>query len=285
MKLLPLLPLSLLLSAPAAFSADVVISGFLPNPAGTDSPYEYVQLVATRPIDFSVTNYAVVFSNNGTATSAGWAAGGGVTYGFSLTSGSVAAGQVFYVGGNGKTIDGSGSTDISSQTWIRTINSASQAGDAIGASGTDILGNGGANADGISIFNTSASAITASSIPQDAVFFGSSVGTDKPATGGYVVPDNDLYNGGVFGGTGSTALMADPGGSQFVKLTGTYNTSIGDWSASRTSSLITLTATAPVSTIASGINLVPEPGALSLAGLSLGALLLGRRKRAALSLA
>ena len=49
-------------------NGQIVISGFEANPAGTDSPYEYVQLKATQAIDFSVTNYSVVFANNGTAT-------------------------------------------------------------------------------------------------------------------------------------------------------------------------------------------------------------------------
>ncbi|MEI6862245.1 MAG: hypothetical protein WCL04_08340, partial [Verrucomicrobiota bacterium] len=63
-------------------SAQILISGYLGNPASNDSPFEYVQLVATQAIDFSSTNFSVVWANNGTATSNGWIAGGALSYGF-----------------------------------------------------------------------------------------------------------------------------------------------------------------------------------------------------------
>jgi hypothetical protein len=108
--------------------AQIIISGLIANPGGTDSTYEYVQLVATQNIDFATSNYSVVFTNNGSALATGWIAGNAISYGFNLTSGTVAAGSTFYVGGSGKRISGSGSTDISSLNWIKTINTVTTAG-------------------------------------------------------------------------------------------------------------------------------------------------------------
>ena len=48
--------------------SQVFISGYMANPNGSDSSFEYVQLISTQDIDFSVTPYSVVWSNNGTAT-------------------------------------------------------------------------------------------------------------------------------------------------------------------------------------------------------------------------
>jgi hypothetical protein len=36
----------------------LLISEYLANPSSTDSPFEYVELVATGSIDFAVTNYS-----------------------------------------------------------------------------------------------------------------------------------------------------------------------------------------------------------------------------------
>jgi hypothetical protein len=86
--------------------AAVVITGYLVDPAGTDANYEYIQCLATRNIDFAVTNFSVVTTNNaGTSTpinypTTGWATGDLRTYKFDLTSGTVARGEYFYIGGN-----------------------------------------------------------------------------------------------------------------------------------------------------------------------------------------
>ena len=66
---------SLALSIPESKAQGLLISKILANPNGTDSPFEYVELVATRTINFSATPYSVVFSNNGTANANGWVAG------------------------------------------------------------------------------------------------------------------------------------------------------------------------------------------------------------------
>ncbi len=257
-------------------SGSVVISGFMANPASTDSPYEYVQLVATSTINFSTTPYSVVVANNGAATSAGWNAGGGLTYGFTINSGTVSAGDVFYVGGNGKLVNGAGSTSLATLTWLRELNTGTTTGDGFGtAASGGVFGNGGANADGIAVFDIDAAFLTASTVPLDAVFFGTGVGTAKPATGGYQVPANDLFTGGIFGTAGNTSLFADPASGAYTKLSGTYDLSTNSWSIARTGSLVT--SPTSISSITSGIVGVPEPTAALLG--SIGLLGLLRRRR------
>jgi YDG domain len=247
----------------------IVISGYLANPAGTDSPYEYVQCVATQNINFASNNYCVVWANNGTATSNGWIAGGVVSFGFNLTSGSVTAGQTFYVGGSGKLINGVSSTDISSENWIKTINTATIGGDGFGtAASGGVMGNGGTNADGIGIFAGQTSSLTNSSVPIDAVFFGTGVGTAKPATGGYILPTNDKYSNsqGTFGNGTNTFLFPDPASGSFTKLTGTYNTTSNTWTSTRNATSVVLTATSLVSSISSGITITSSTPTITSTG-------------------
>src|SRR5688572_22665993 len=113
--------------------AQLLISEYLANPPGTDSPFEFVELIATENIDFSLTPYSVVFGNNGTATANGWIAGGDVTYGFNINAGSVSRGDVVYVGG---------SSMVPTGVKLRTINTATTAGDGFGNAATGVLGNG-----------------------------------------------------------------------------------------------------------------------------------------------
>ncbi len=271
------------IASSAMLNAQVIISGYLANPAGTDSPYEYVQMVATENIDFSATPMAVVFANNGTATANGWINGGSLTYEMSLTSGTVSAGQSFYVGGSGKLLNGAGGTDISGLNWIRTINTGTTAGDLFGsANSAGVVGNGGGNADGIGIFNSLT--LTASSVPMDAVFYGSAVGSAfVSSSSGYTVPINDLYSGGYL--QANSTVMSDPGSAQYTVLSGVYDTNTSAWITGRTSSLVTLPTTSDPSTIASQINLsaapAPEPTSLALAGLGLVAIGIVRRNRKA----
>ena len=196
--------------------AGLLISEFLPNPAGTDSPFEFVELRATRAIDFSATPYSVVFNNNGTANANGWIAGGTLSYGFSITTGSVGAGDVVYVGG---------SSMIATGPKLRVINTGTTAGDGFGSAATaGVLGNGGGNADGIAVFDVAVGSITASTVPADAVFFGSAAGGAVVSSGaaGYQLPVNDLYAGGKLQTTSYVA--PDPGSGDFLVGTGTFNT-------------------------------------------------------------
>ena len=117
-------------------AAKLVISGYMANPAGTDSPYEYLQVIATEAIDFAATPYTVVWANNGTAIPNGWVSGAALTYGFSINSGTLTQGQVAYVGGSGKLINGAATTDISAANWLKTINTGTTAGDGFGSVNT-----------------------------------------------------------------------------------------------------------------------------------------------------
>ncbi|HSB93965.1 MAG TPA: DUF5689 domain-containing protein, partial [Flavitalea sp.] len=109
-----------ILSATAPKIAPILITGYLVDPNGTDANFEYIQLIATKNIDFAVTPFSVVTNNNAGASVApasGWATGALRTYKFDLTTGTVTAGQYFYIGAN-KNIWGAGSTDISSSKWF-----------------------------------------------------------------------------------------------------------------------------------------------------------------------
>ena len=151
-----------------ASSQGLLISEVLANPNGSDSPFEYVELIATQSIDFSITPYAVVCSNNGNATASGWIAGSALTYGFSITTGVVSSGDVVYVGG---------SSMVPTGTKLRVINTGTTAGDRFGsANAGGVLGNGGANADAVAVFNVNISSITNSTVPVDAIFFGTAIG-------------------------------------------------------------------------------------------------------------
>lgn len=220
----------LLSSIAMAQGSGLVIQRFLAKPAGTESPYEFVELVATRNIDFSTERYTVVFCDAKDASTAGWPQGGVFTYGFEIpaTAGTVTAGTLIYVGGSSLTVNGT------SCFYGRQINYATNTGDGFGnASTTGVLGNGGSHADGLAVFNVAAASISGTSVPVDAVFFGTAVGN---AAGKFKVPANDMYAGGTFGtGTGNGTLAPDPSGtSPYVYVTGgTFNTVTGNWDVAR----------------------------------------------------
>lgn len=232
----------------------VVISGYHANPAGNDGPFEYVQLVAVENVDFSVTPLSVVWNNNSTATTNGWVQGAAISYKFNITSGTMTTGDVAYVGGSGKTINGTGSTDISGQTWLRAINTSTTAGDGFGTSGGTggNLGNGGGNADGIAIFN--GTSLTDTTIPIDTVMFGTGLGTAVVASGtdGYVMATNDHYTATYLPTNGF--FFADPASGAYQKLTGVYQTSTKTWLVART--LTAVNGPTTVGQIATGITVL-----------------------------
>lgn len=212
------------LTASAQTGPGLVISEFLPNPAGTDSPFEYVELVATRTIDFSITPYSVVWCNNGTATASGWVSGGALSYGFNITSGTVNQGDVVYVGGTSMAPTG---------TQLRAINTGTTNGDGFGTFNTSgVMGNGGTNADGIAVFDVAVTSLTSTTVPVDAVFYGTAMGTAVVGTGtdGYQLPYNDLYAGGKLQ-TGSY-LAPDPGAMASI-ATGVFNPTTGSFTTAR----------------------------------------------------
>ena len=206
-------------------NTDIVITGFLSDPRGSDSPvtgavsgdgfvhpgqYEYVQLMALRDIDFSLENYSVVFTNSSVVSS--W--GHGIyfptdkrNYQMNLTTGSVKKGQYFYVGGNSRMICSYykliGSPQLSTSVFWGIDYSAETGGNNNGAAkaGSGLLGNGTGTAgllavskaypDGIGVFE--GTQVDENTIPVDAIFFGSTANFNTDAVK-LQIPDNDRYN-------------------------------------------------------------------------------------------
>lgn len=246
-----------------------VITGFVNDSKGSDGNNEYFQFLATRDIDFEKTPMAVVTSTNagtatpyaGTAPAGGWATGGGRTYKFNLTAGSVKKGEFFYVGGSGKKINGPNTTDISSSKWIRAIAYVTNGGDGFGSASTGLLPNSG-NAGGIAIFE--GTNITETSVPVDLVFFGGTgKGTIYNATDnvGYRIVNNDHYQVKdaatgteqpfFFQGTNNYIIPHQSPADQgiFVKLGGVYNVKTKVWDTPRAYTNYLMTATSAVSEI------------------------------------
>jgi len=204
----------------------LVISEVFANPAGTDSCKEYVELLAVQNINFSLTPFTVIVNNNGSANTSGWVAGGSLSYAFAINSGSVAAGNVVYVGG-------SCMTPTTGQ--LRVLNVKNVSGDwNIGSpNASGVFGNGGSNADGVAVFNLPVSSITSSTVPTDALFFGTGIGTSAVNSGadGYQLPVNDLYTGGKLN-TGSF-LAPDPGSDILLTASGVFDMASGSWTTGR----------------------------------------------------
>jgi hypothetical protein len=203
-------------TVPQTSTKGLLISEFQADPVGTDSPFEFVELLATKSINFSVTPYTIIFVNNGTANASGWIAGGSRTYAFQISSGSVNAGDVIYVGG---------SSMLPQNNRFRVIDTGTQPGDG-GIGNPDpagVLGNGGPNADAIGVFNLPVSAITAATEPIDAIFFGAGVGQAvvSGGTAGYQLPVNDHYNGGKL--QSNSFLAPNPVAGNFIKAEGVYD--------------------------------------------------------------
>ncbi|HYH16716.1 MAG TPA: DUF5689 domain-containing protein, partial [Flavisolibacter sp.] len=225
--------------------APVIITGFMSDAKGGDGNYEYVQLMATRNIDFAATPYSVVFTNNANASTPtgylpnGWATGGMRTYKLNLTSGTATKGSFFYVGGTGKMINGSESTNISSSNWIKSYDYVNNNGEGFGNKTGGLLANSG-NASGIAVF--AGTTIDGNTAPVDVIFVGTggSLFTAGPPAMGYRIANNDFYDkknpislqDQPFYRHGSNTLSytyntADLG--YFVMLGGEYNPALGRW--------------------------------------------------------
>jgi hypothetical protein len=246
-----------------------IISGFDVDPNGTDANNEYIQLLATRDIDFAVTPLSVITNNNAGATAAplsGWIEGGIRTFKFNLITGTVKKGEYFYVGGTGKRINGGSSTSISSSKWISTINYSTTVGaDGVGniiSATANLLANSG-NVAGIAVFE--GTNITPNSIPLDVIFYGGAGGsfysagppeaglritiTDKFATYSQKTPQE--YYGK---GTNDVAkrFAGFPTAISFAKLGGIYKTKKGGWESARAMVSVVLTNTSQISEIETG---------------------------------
>jgi len=262
----------IILSATAPKIAPIVITGFLTDPAGTDGNYEYIQLLATKNIDFSVTPFSIVTSNNAGASVApasGWATGAARTYKINLTSGTVSAGQYFYVGAN-KNIWGAGSTDISGAKWFGKMY-GTVAGDDFGTATTNLLANSG-NGAGIAVFDKTT--VDASTIPVDVIFFGGNgpLYTAGPPQQGYRITNTDYYDEKnpttladqpYFTQGSNTGKFAFPTvvsgvGGYFAKLGGKYNKSTGRWTSARSLTNTLLTTTSQLSDLETGGTVIEQ---------------------------
>jgi len=240
----------------------MVISGFIPDVIGGDGNYEYIQLLATQDIDFSQTPYSVVVCNNaGAATPAGyptngWAMGGGSSssvqfrsYKFNLTTGTAKKGTYFYVGGTGKTINGSSSTSMASSNWIRTINYTTTFGDGFGSPYSGLMANSG-NAWGMAVF--AGTTVTKDTEPVDVLFINSG-GQLFNGTVGYKITNTDWYDvvnpitlqSQPFYRQGSNTLsLTYPPATDlgyYYKLGGAYNPRLGKWVKARSQNFVQLT--------------------------------------------
>ena len=243
----------------------VVISGFMSDVNGGDGNYEYIQLKATRDINFATTPFSVVVTNNATAATPtgnpvnGWAMGGMRTYKLNLTSGTAAKGSFFYVGGAGKLINGANSTNVANLNWIRAFNYTTSDGDGFGTKTTGLLANSG-NASGIAVFE--GTTVTATTRPVDVIFIatGGSLYTAGPPAVGYRIANTDFYDvrnpvtlaDQPFYRSGTNTLnfvynTADLG--YFNMLGGIYDPSLGRWTKARTQNNVLLTKTSAVDKI------------------------------------
>ncbi|WP_346237572.1 DUF5689 domain-containing protein [Niabella insulamsoli] len=258
----------IILSSAPPVIAPVIVTGFLNNATGSDATYEYIQLMATEDIDFSVTPMAIVTTNNAGSSRPtgipiqGWATGGTRTYKFNLNSGTAAKGTFFYVGGN-KVINGEGSTDISSSNWIVSRLYNEVAGDDFGDVTGNLLANSG-NVAGIAVFE--GNTVDSSSVPIDVVMFGgggSNSFDPGPPPYGYKIFNTDYYE------TQNTSVPTlDPqpfylmgtntfkfslvNDDKFRLLGGTYNTRSGKWTVKRTMTDLEVPATSTISLIETG---------------------------------
>jgi hypothetical protein len=242
----------------------VIITGYLTDPNGTDGNYEYVQLMATQDIDFSVTSYALVACNNaGTnpAPADGWAVGAARSYKLNLVTGKVSKGQFFYVGGS-KNIWGAGSTDISAAVWINSTQYANVGGADFGTATSNLLANSG-NVAGIAVFR--GTAVNAATVPLDVIMYGGNgtVYAAGPPEIGYRITNTDYYSTinpvtrltqAFYGGGTNTAKLTLPATGNFTQLGGVYDASTGQWIAGRTVTSIPLTKTSPLTTIQTGVG-------------------------------
>lgn len=244
----------------------VIIAGFMSDLKGGDGNYEYVQLLATKDIDFKTTPYSVVVTNNANASTPtgfptnGWAAGDKRTYKFNLTSGFAAKGSFFYVGGTGKMINGSSSTSMSDLNWVRSFDYVNINGDGFGAKTSGLFANSG-NASGVAVF--SGTTLNGNTVPVDVIFVGNSgsIYTAGPPAKGYRITNTNWYDtrnpitleDQPFFNMGSNSISlkyTTPSDAGFYNiLGGVYNTTLGRWTTARSQINLILDKTSPVDTI------------------------------------
>ncbi|MES2268395.1 MAG: DUF5689 domain-containing protein [Bacteroidota bacterium] len=240
----------------------IIIAGYLTDPTGVDANQEYIQLMATKDLDFAATNFSLVTCNNAGTNPApvnGWAQGLARTYKINLTSGTVKKGQFFYVGGN-KNIWGAGSTDISNANWISSTQYSIVDGAGFGTATGNLLANSG-NVAGIAIF--AGTTVDATSTPLDVVMYGGTgtVYAAGPPEVGYRITNTDYYstinpvtrqNQAFYGGGTNKSRLTLPATGNFSQLGGVYDAVTGRWTTGRTVTSIPLTKTSTLSQIETG---------------------------------
>jgi hypothetical protein len=246
-KYLPVVLVCLLSLGAQAQTPGLLISGFMANPQGSDANKEFVELTATKTINFATTPYSVVFVQ-GENGAGGWNSGTTASYGFLINTGSISKGQKLYVGGT--SIAASYLTGTCNTNTRNTNNSGSTFGTG---SSSGVLGNGGDKYDAVGVFDLSTASITATTVPIDAIFYGDGTGPGT-ANNRFTVPTNDRYNNaqGKFGVGTNTFIAPDPGGDEFVQASGVLDDATNIWSTKRTWTKVT---TLPLScSAASGIS-------------------------------
>lgn len=242
----------------------VIITGFMNDVIGADAPHEYIQLMATRDIDFAQTPFSVVVTNNANASAPtgppvnGWGTGGMRTYKFNLTSGFAAKGTFFYVGGSGKRINGSASTSIAGSNWIRSIEYSTTNGDnGVGNKTGGLFANSG-NASGIAVFEGTTVDLTTKPVDVLFVATGGSLYSAGPPERGYRIANTDWYDiknpvtlaDQPFYRQGSNTLsMAYISGTYFHMMGGEYNVALGRWTSARSNNNILLSNTSSITDI------------------------------------
>jgi hypothetical protein len=143
---------------------------------------------------------------------------------------------------------------------LRAINTSITGGDRFGsASSSGVLGNGGNNADGVAVFNVSIFDLTSSTVPIDAIFYGTGIGTTHLSnSNGLQLPINDVYSGGKVQ-SNSYRIPFDPTTSNIIKATSLINiieSNIYDqariWSISTPSNTSSLSIICPCPSVAIG---------------------------------
>lgn len=256
---------------------EIIVTGFINDPVGGDTNAEYIQCKATKNIDFAVTKFTIVTTNNAGSTLPlgfpvdGWATGNGKTYKLELTSGTVAKGEFFYVGASNKLINGSGSTSIAASKWIRSAayntNSPffNSSNTTRGASTTNLLANSG-NAFGMAVFR--GISIDKNTVPIDVVFVhdGGSL-YDSANQIGYRIGNTDVYDvidhntnkpqPFFLSGSNKQKFTYQPnagasdgsGQGYFFALGGVFDTNLGKWVKARSHIHIKLSATSTIDEI------------------------------------
>lgn len=241
----------------------IIISGWNNDPQGSDSNNEYIQFLATEDINFTLTPFSIVTTNNANAATPtgfpvnGWATGQVRTYKMNITSGFVPKGTFFYFGGPNKLINSTGSSSMASSNWVGTYSYNSLAGQGFGNATTNLLANSG-NAYGVAIFE--GTTVVESSIPEDVMFCatgGSLVGNGY----GYRICNNDYYDiinpltleeqPFYRSGNNTTAITyntpSDAG--LFNVLGGEFNMTLGRWTKARAKFAYQLSKTSVVAEI------------------------------------